>query len=424
MVAVMKTSSRLRDVINYNENKVKQRHAELIHSNNYLKDTDQLNFTDKIGTIERNTKLNQMSKLNIVHISLNFDPSENISKDRLQQIADSYMQQIGFGEQPYLVYQHHDAGHPHMHIVTTNIQWDGSRIKMHNICRNQSESARKQIEAYFKLIPATRNTPKQSNDIKPVNAQKVQYGKMETRRAITNVLDAVLTNYKYTSVPELNAVLTQYNIFADRGAEGSRIYKNNGLVYRVLNEKGKKVGTPIKASDIYNKPGLKFLEKQFAKNESLKQPHQLRVKNAIDFTLLRRSPTTIEALRNTLLKESITLVVQQNEQGVVYGLTFIDHQNKCVFNGSDIGKAYGPTEILNRLGQEQRQLVGKDQGIVLSKKVTGQDQFGIDNNTPLKIQSTLSGFVNEIIKPEREGALAGELKQDQINWRRKKKIRQ
>ena len=424
MVAVMKTSSRLRDVIIYNENKVKQNHAELIHSNNYLKDTDHLNFTDKIRTIERNNKLNQMSKITTVHISLNFDPSEKISKDKLQQIADSYMQQIGFGEQPYLVYQHHDAGHPHMHIVTTNIQWDGSRIRMHNICRNESETARKQIEEYFKLIPASRNTIKQSDDIKPVSAQKVQYGKMETVRAITNVLDAVLTHYKYTSVPELNAVLTQYNILADRGTEGSRTYKNNGLVYRVLNEKGGKVGTPIKASDICNKPGLKFLEQQFAKNENLKQPHKLRVKNAIDFTLLRKSSTTIEGLKNALLKERITLVVRQNKLGVIYGLTYVDHQNKCVFNGSDIGNAYSANEIVGRLGQEHSQSVYKEQGPVLSKKITAQDQPGIDNNNPLKDQSTLNSLINEIIKPGREGALAGELKQDQSNRRWKKKISQ
>jgi hypothetical protein len=61
---------------------------------------------------------------------------------------------------------------------------------------------------------------------------------------------------------ELNAVLRPYNIVADRGKEGSRIYDNNGLVYRVLDEQGNKIGTPIKASDIYNKPTMKFLEQK------------------------------------------------------------------------------------------------------------------------------------------------------------------
>ena len=87
--------------------------------------------------------------------------------------------------------------------------------------------------------------------------RRVQYGKAETKRAITNVLDHVLPTYKYASLAELNAILQQYNIIADRGSEDSRIYQSKGLVYRVLDSNGEKVGVPIKASLIYSKPTLK-----------------------------------------------------------------------------------------------------------------------------------------------------------------------
>ena len=56
------------------------------------------------------------------------------------------MEKIGFGEQPYLTYQHFDAGHPHIHIVSVKVRADGSRIDTQNIGRNQSEKARKEIE--------------------------------------------------------------------------------------------------------------------------------------------------------------------------------------------------------------------------------------------------------------------------------------
>jgi phage pi2 protein 07 len=75
-----------------------------------------------------------------------------------------------------------------------------------------------------------------------VNLQKVEYGKLETKRAIANVLSNVLRTYKYTSLPELNAVLKQYNIMADGGSEDSRIYKNMGLVYYAPDDSGKRVG--------------------------------------------------------------------------------------------------------------------------------------------------------------------------------------
>jgi hypothetical protein len=211
--------------------------------------------------------LNENVKRNSVHISLNFDVTEKgISKERLMEIADTYMEKIGFSEQPYLVYQHHDAGHPHIHIISIKVRADGSRIDMQNIGRNQSEKARKEIEISYGLVPAEKHKREKELVAKPINANKVEYGRTETKRAITNVLDKVLKNYKYTSLPELSAVLQQYNVVADRGTENSRIFQNRGLVYSILNESGEKVGVPIKASDFYSHPTLKFLEERFILN--------------------------------------------------------------------------------------------------------------------------------------------------------------
>jgi hypothetical protein len=256
------------------------------------------------------------------------------------------MQKIGFGEQPYLVYQHLDAGHPHIHIVSTNIQSNGKRISLHNLGRNESAKARKEIEIAYKLVKAERQQ-KQPEEIKPCTAQRVSYGKSPTKRGIINVLDAILPNFKYASLAELNAILKQYNLVADRGKEDGIIYKKNGLVYRVLDEKGNKIGVPIKASSIYSKPTLSFLEKRFKENESLKQEHRKHLKTTIDWILVK-PPKSLQAFKQALEKERINLVIRENEQGVVYGLTYIDHNTKCAFNGSDIGKQYSAKGVLEK----------------------------------------------------------------------------
>ncbi len=116
------------------------------------------------------------------------------------------MEKIGFGKQPFFVYQHHYAGYPHIHVVTTNIQADGKRIDTFNIGRNQSEIARKELEIMFGLAKAQSLKIKEAFELKPVNVQKLIYGKAETKRSITNVLDAVVKNYKYASLAELNAI--------------------------------------------------------------------------------------------------------------------------------------------------------------------------------------------------------------------------
>ena len=362
MVAVIKAGSSIRNALLYNENKVVKEQAILLQASNFGKDKEELRLGDKFRHFQKLTSLNERTKINSIHISLNFDPSEKLSGQKLVSIAEDYIRQIGFANQPYLVYQHHDAGHPHIHIVTTNIQCNGNRISLHNIGRNQSETARKEIEIKYGLVQAS-GRQSIGSALKPVESRKVQYGKSETKRAIANVLDAILPYYKYTSLAELNAVLKQYNMTADHGSETSRIRQRKGLVYRIVNERGEKVGVPIKASSIYNKPTLKTIEARFAQNDQQRKQHKQRLINTVDFSFRNQHPT-LKALQQSLSKEQINMVLRQNNSGVIYGITYIDHQTKCVFNGSDLGKAYSANAIQQRCQQK----VSQQQPKVVSDK--------------------------------------------------------
>ncbi len=411
MVAVIKAGRSIRNALHYNENKVERKRAELLSAIHFGKDKEALLFTDKVRRFEKLISLNERTKVNSIHISLNFDPSERLSKQVLTQIASDYMQGIGFESQPYLVYQHHDAGHPHLHIVTTNIQKDGSRIKLHNIGRNLSERTRKEIEIKFALVEASDKQRKREQ-LNPVNALKAQYGKSETKRAITNVLDAVLHQYKYTSLAELNAVLQLYNVVADRGSEASRIYQRKGLIYRILNERGEKVGVPIKASLIYNKPTLKTIEAKFAQNDRNRQAHKQRVKNAVDLSLLNRQPS-INDLQQTLSRQQIQLILRQNSSGVIYGLTYVDHQTKCVFNGSDLGKQYSANTIQLRCSKIRLPIEQKQQALSMI-------QSGNDSGQTNKLQPEfLHNLLQSVAQPD-NGALTAELKEEHKRKRKKK----
>jgi hypothetical protein len=354
MVARINKGHSLSRSLNYNELKLKQEKAELILAENYPKDMELLTFYDKLHRLTHQAELNERVKANSVHLSLNFDPKEKLNREKLQEIAQSYMEKIGFGRQPYLVYRHLDAGHPHVHILTTNIEADGKRIEMHNIGKNQSEKARKEVEKEFNLIsPESKRLQQklglnQSSEyqLKPVHVQKVQYGKSETKRAIQNVVEHVMNNYKYTSLPEYNAVLKLYNVLADRGEKESLMYKNNGLTYRVLDEKGNKIGSPIKASEFYNKPTLKNLELKFSQNEGLRLQHAQRLRVQIDWAILQEK--SLHNLSDQLKKEGISVIARQNPEGRIYGMTYVDHTTKCVFNGSDLGRQYCAKAILER----------------------------------------------------------------------------
>lgn len=348
MVARINTSKSISKALNYNEQKLKKGTAEMLYASGFIKAASKLNFFDKIRQFERFISLNERTVTNTLHVSLNFDPTDSISKENLVAISKQYMEAIGFGSQPYLVYQHMDSGHPHIHIVSTNIQKDGSRISMHNLGRNQSEKVRKEIEIQYRLVKAERFNQKESINIKPVDAQKLIYGKQPLKQAISNVIREVLINYKFSSLPELNAILGLYNVNAYRGEKDSKIFKTGGLTYRVLNEKGIPVGPLLKASSFYGKPTLSLLEKKFTENLGLKAPYSKRIKVAIEFAFAKMKQASLQLFVQELEKDQISTVLRKNKEEMVYGITYVDHKNKTVFNGSDLGKEYSAKAILER----------------------------------------------------------------------------
>ena len=429
MVAVISTSTSISNALNYNEQKVTQQVAVCIDAGNYPKDAEDLNFDQKLARLEHLSALNKRTSVNSVHISLNFDPSEKLSVEKLKEIAAVYLEKIGFKDQPYLLYQHNDSGHPHVHIVTTNIKADGKRIELHNLGRNQSEKARKEIEVSFGLTKAGDSRESQAYELKSAYTAKAQYGRSETKRAITNVLDAVLPNYKYTSLHELNAVLQQYNVLADRGSENSRVFKNHGLIYRIIDEHGNKEGVPIKASDFYNKPTLKFLEGKFAINDVARTQHKTRIKNAVDLSLLRQPNQSLESLVKSLERDGIKAVLRQNKEGVVYGVTYVDHQTKCVFNGSDLGKQYSANALQKRCTEALATHPAKTPTHEGQQSIPGQHRWSHDSsqskfsqssetisNEPFK-NGSKDSLLETLLKPEYWSAYVP----GQLTKKRKKK---
>lgn len=350
MVARINCSKSISKALNYNEQKVQQGKAEMLSAEGFIRDAERLSFHDKMKQFNRHISLNENASTNTLHVSLNFDPSETITNEKLMGIAAAYMEGIGFGKQPYLVYRHHDSGHPHIHIVSTNIESNVNRVSMHNLGRNQSENARRKIEEDFGLVKA--DSKKLANEFKPepLKAQRFRYGKLETKGSIANVLTVVLNQYKFSSLPELNAVLKLYNVSADRGCKDSRIFQKNGLLYRVLDDAGNKIGVPIKASAFYMKPTLANLEKIFVKNEMLKAPFKKRLQTTIGWVLVK-GPTNMEVFIRELAKENISTVLRIGKGDVIYGITYVDHKSKTAFNGSDLGVALSAKAVLDKCQQ-------------------------------------------------------------------------
>lgn len=163
----------MRGLLLYNENKVEQGNAKLILASRFGAELEQLDFASKLISFEHLTSQKPNVKTNALHIMLNFDRSDKLDIAKLQQIANNYMERIGFGDQPFLVYQHKDVSHPHLHIVTTNITPQAERIDIHGIGRLKSEVARKELEIEYQLTKADGRSKSEALAISPIDIEKV-----------------------------------------------------------------------------------------------------------------------------------------------------------------------------------------------------------------------------------------------------------
>lgn len=348
MVARIASGKSIRGVLVYNEKKVENAEAQLLMAAGFPRHPDELSFKNKLERFEMLTRQNGRTKTNALHITLNFSRDDLVADGKLCRIASDYMDAIGFSGQPFLVYRHYDASHPHIHIATVNIADGGERIETHNIGKHQSEKARKSIEQKYGLIRAEDQKKEMAHMLKPIDLERVVYGKSETKTAISRTVREVADSYRFTSFQEFNAVLRQFNVLANRGGPGTLMHEKGGLTYHLLNEEGEKVGVPIKASSIYSSPTLKNLEKKYLPNKETRKPYGVRLKHQLEKAI--KQSNGVDQLQSKLAEHSIRVLLYGNESREIYGATFIDNATRTVYKGSSLGKEYGASAFLKRTG--------------------------------------------------------------------------
>lgn len=346
MVARITTGTSIGGVLEYNEKKVTQSIASLLYAGGFPRDADSLSLKSKLEVFNKLTSENIRTKTNTMHITLNFSPKDNLNNEKLIQIAKDYMLGIGLGGQPFLVYQHFDAAHPHIHLATVTIADGGVRLPTHNIGRI-SGKVRKEIEASYGLIKVedVQNKKREQRiQMTPVRLERVLYGAVGTKEAIFGIVGEVVKSYKFCSLQELNAVLNQFGIRADAGRPGTRMHTNGGLIYALIDEHYQRVGSAINASLVDGKPTLKNLRKRFIANGLSRRPYGQRLKYLLDQALCgSRSRDEMEQL---LHKQGIRVIFWKNSKGNIFGVTFIDNATRVVYNGQDLGEKYGVQRFL------------------------------------------------------------------------------
>jgi hypothetical protein len=343
MHATLELSRNIVKVLQYHENKVRKEQAELLDAGNFIKDTHELRYPDKLFHFKRLISLNEYTIKPVLHVFLRFNLADSINNEAMRRVAQDYVEGMGFGDQPWLVYRHYDALHDHAHLVSTTIQHNGKRINLSPAQFHYSRKLTRELEQRYGLEKGLAQAEALAHQR---YLAKVKYGETSLYPAMALVLETILPQYHYSSLEALNAVLRLYNLKAIRGKVESVTYQKRGLIYCPLKDNGQVAHAFIKASAFSSQPTLSNLEKRFAENIHVQEQHRRRLTSTVDYALAGKK-LSFPAFQQAMAREKINLVVQQDGGGA-RTIWYVDHQTKTVFEGAALGAKYTEAGILQR----------------------------------------------------------------------------
>ena len=334
------------DVLDYHEEKVKQKAAECIGAENFVKDHDSLSYADKLYVFELRAGYNDRVNKKMFHTTLQFGVGTEVSNETMAAVGKEYMQEMGWGNEPYLIYRHRDAAQEHLHLVSTNIDRDGNVKLVSKYALLRSAAVTERLAAKYGLSSRELIAKDIPEALKHLNkGLKVLYPVMN------RILEEVVPQYRYTNLEELNAVLRLHRIEASRGKEHTMTYQKQGLHYHPLTEDGQPAREYLPARRFPSRPTLGSLEKRFAENLALRERHRESLVTLINYTLAGKG-LNLEAFRTALEKRKVSLVTGEDPGGG-RKVWYVDHTNKTIFEGAALGENYSFAGMQKRLVPEE-----------------------------------------------------------------------
>lgn len=245
MIAKIGRSGNLYGALAYNQLKVENENGQILFANKMIETANgHYSVAQLTQSFAPYLIANRNTEKHTLHISLNPDPNDKVSDDRYREMAEQYMREMGYGEQPFVVFKHTDIDRSHIHIVSVCVDEEGKKIsdkfeKMRsmNVCR--------ELERKYGLIPATDKEHKQNDKI----FRPVDYKAGDVKSQIASVVRHLPNYYQYQTLGEYNALLSLFNVTTEKVEGELQGQLRQGLLYIPLNEKEPDIHSRLRFSE-------------------------------------------------------------------------------------------------------------------------------------------------------------------------------
>lgn len=358
MVAKISLGNSLYGAICYNGEKINKEKGRLLDTNKIYNDgSGTVNIHRVYEDFMRWMPSHTKTERPMMHISLNPHPDDRLSDTDYTALAHEYMQKMGLGDMPYLIFKHMDIDRHHIHIVALRVGTDGKAVSDRNNFYRSKEITR-ELERKYNLHTAERQRITPDMPIREIDPSG------DIKRQVANTVKMVGMRYKFQTIGEYNAILGLYNIRCEQtdGRVNGREY--HGLVYFATDDNGNTIASPFKASRLG----------KFASRTAIDSRME-RAKDNIDIRPTKQSVS--EAMAESsgkddfiarLKERNIDLILRHTDTGRIYGATFIDHNTRTVLNGSRLGRQFSANAL------EQWFTAGERPSVVPVQPDTRQEQ--------------------------------------------------
>jgi hypothetical protein len=350
MVAKINIGSNLYGALAYNQEKVDEGLGKILGANLVFEPADgRFNVSECMEDFMQFVPAHFRTEKPVFHVSLNPHPDDRLTDDQLTDIGREYMQRLGYGDQPYLIFKHEDIGREHIHIVSLRVDSEGKKIddyKKHE----RSKEITEHLERKYNLNPAEGQKRTEQWELTPVDASKG-----DLKKQIASVIKPLASMYHFQSMGEYKAALSLYNINVEEVKEEVKGKPYRGLLYSALDNDGNKVGNPLKSSIFGKSVGYDGLEKRMEKSAERIKSKNLKTHTLKAVSEAKQGSRSESEFRAKLRQQSIDVLFRRNDEGRIYGATFIDHTTRTVLNGSRLGKEFSANVFNDLYGGKQEQ---------------------------------------------------------------------
>ena len=229
MVANIRSGSSPGGALYYNKEKVDKNEAEVLLWQKMLEPFNKHGRMDIDACMESfrtYLEANRRTTNTVFHVSLNPSPEDRLTDERLRDIAREYMERMGYGEQPYIVFKHKDISREHLHIVSLRVDEQGRKLP-HDFEARRSMEILRDLERKYGLHPSIKGEEQADR----LGLRKVNYKEGNVKQQISSVVRSCLCNYKCSSYGEFRTLLERFNVSVEErtGTIDGRDYA--GVIY-------------------------------------------------------------------------------------------------------------------------------------------------------------------------------------------------